>query len=200
MVSTQPVTPFANESDADLVRQTRDGRNAAFDLLVDRYNRRAYSAAYRLLGDAQDALDVTQDAFVRAYRRLDSLKDVERFPSWLMRIVTNHALNFRRSRGTGQRMASLDGVGADGASLREELPSASGDCPVVRVSAAELAVQAKAAVAALPRPQRLALVLSSIEGMPQREVAEIMKCSVEAVKWHVFQARKRLRLALADYL
>jgi len=186
--------------DAALVRRTLGGQRPAFDELIERYQQRATSVAYRLLGNIHDALEVCQESFVRAYRKLDTLEDPHRFGPWLLRIVTNLSLNSRRSRGP---RLSLEGclVGEDGS--REERVSDkphSADRPGAQLAASELQERIHVAMAELPPQQRTALVLFSIEQLPQREVAQIMACSVEAVKWHVFQARKKMKVHLAEFL
>lgn len=190
-------------SDDELVRQARAGAASAFDQLIERYQRRATSIAFRLLGDLHDALEVCQDAFVRAYRGLDGLEDERRFGGWLLKIVTNLSLNYRRDRAVGGRRVSLEDCILDDERGREErVPDAlHGDTrPGAEMAAEELRMVLQQAMDRLPAQQRAALVLFSIEQLPQKEVAEIIDCSVEAVKWHVFQARKRLREQLADYL
>ena len=82
------------------------GDQDAFDRLVERHQRRAVAVAYRLLGNVHDASDVAQDAFLRAYQSLTKLEDPRRFGPWLMRIVTNLALNFRRSRSRASAMST----------------------------------------------------------------------------------------------
>ncbi|MBU0618382.1 MAG: sigma-70 family RNA polymerase sigma factor [Planctomycetes bacterium] len=193
----------AKLSDAALVEAVRAGRRAAFDELVERYERRAVSVAYRLLGNLHDALEVCQEAFIRAYRSLESLKDGRRFGSWLLRIVTNLSLNFRRDRAVGGQRPSLDDCILDdqpprGRRLADHAQS--DRHPGAELAASELHGVVQAAIAQLPPQQRSALVLFSIEQLPQREVAAIMNCTVEAVKWHVFQARKKLKDQLAEYL
>ncbi len=190
-------------SDAELVQRTCAGERTAFDALIERYQRRATSVAYRLLGDLHDALEVCQEAFVRAYRNLNTLKDGRRFRSWLLRIVTNLSLNFRRARAAAGRKISFEDCLADSDFPREELiaaPAYSDEQPEARSVAAELSDMVENAIAELPDQQRTALVLFSIEQMPQKEVASIMGCSVEAVKWHVFQARRKMKERLAAYL
>lgn len=186
--------------DADLVRAARDGRRDAFDTLVSTYQRRATAVAYRLLGNLQDALEVSQEAFIRAYRNLDSLERPERFGPWLLRIVTNLSLNFRRGRRP--RLSLEDCVLSEDARRDECLADAdhSDGRPGAQLAAAELQEQIQHALGELTPAQRTALVLFSMEQLPQKEVAEIMQCSVEAVKWHVFQARKRMKQRLAEYL
>jgi RNA polymerase sigma-70 factor (ECF subfamily) len=190
-------------SDAELVGAVRAGRRAAFDQLVERYQRRAVSVAYRLLGNLHDGLEVCQEAFIRAYRNLDTLEDERRFGSWLLRIVTNLSLNFRRDRAVGGPRISLDDCILDaggGRDARLADPPHSDQRPGAELAASELHAVVQKAIAELPEQQRTALVLFSFEQLPQKEVAAIMECSVEAVKWHVFQARRKLRDRLADFL
>jgi RNA polymerase sigma-70 factor (ECF subfamily) len=189
--------------DAELVRRTCAGQRSAFDVLIERYQRRATSVSYRLLGDVHDALEVCQEAFVRAFQNLDSLEDQSRFGSWLLRIVTNLSLNFRRSRAAAARKTSFDDCLNDGEGGRDEqiaAPDYSDEQPGARSAAEELSVLVQQAIAQLPDQQKTALVLFSIEQLPQKEVAAIMGCSIEAVKWHVFQARRKMKEALAAYL
>lgn len=185
-----------------LVRQAQSGNAEAFSDLVRLYQKRAVSLAYRLLGNAEDAADVAQDAFVRAYRHLDQLADPARFGGWLLRVVSNLSLNFRRSRAT-RAAVSLDDEAQvqDGAGSTNPLGArwkSSGRSP--DPLGAELQQAVTRAMASLPEKQRLALILFSVEGMPQKDVADVLECSVELVKWNVFQARKRLKDLLADHL
>lgn len=189
-------------SEMNLVRRAQGGDADAFADLVRLYQRRAVSVAYRLVGNVEDASDVSQDAFVRAFRCLDQLDDPARFGPWLMRIVSNQALNFRRSRSS-RAAASLDDMIGDpgearrpatGMKLATDEGDETGPLPV------ELHDVISQALATLPDKQRLALVLFSVEGMPQKEVAEVLECSIELVKWNVFQARKKLKGLLQEYL
>ncbi len=199
-MESQPSTTRAAPDDADLVRQTLAGQRRAFDDLVERYQRRATSVSYRLLGNLHDALEVCQEAFVRAYRNLQTLEDAQRFGPWLLRIVTNLSLNFRRSRGP--RLSFEDCLISDNGTRDERISDApdSEHRPGTRLAAAELQETIQAGLAELPERQRTALVLFSIEQMPQKDVAQVMDCSVEAVKWHVFQARKKMKAHLAEYM
>ena len=187
------------QEDAQCVARVRAGDDAAFDELVQRYQRRAVAVAYRLLGNMHDAADVAQDAFLRAYRKLEKLDDPRRFGAWLMRIVSNLALNFRRSRSRNTAM-STDDVFEGPEEFRSASGALLGGTAEDAAGAQELKEAVGTAIAELPEKQRLALVLFSMEGLPQKEVAAIMDCSVELVKWNVFQARKTLRKRLADQL
>jgi RNA polymerase sigma-70 factor (ECF subfamily) len=197
-----PADEGRGAADAEAVARVLDGQPAAFDELVQRYQRQAITVSYRLLGNLDDAKDLVQDAFVKAYRSLDTLERPAAFGGWLLRIVTNLSLNFRRGRRL--RLAqTLDGPVGDrlGDPYAADRPmpghgpdsfAQSGD-PARRLEGRELGSAMTEALSTLPDKQREALILFTVEELPQKEVADRLGCSVEAVKWHVFQARKRLR-------
>ncbi len=186
--------------DAALVKAARGGDLQAFEALVARYQRQATAIAYRLLNNRDDAMDSVQDAFIKAYEKLDTLSKPGRFRPWLMRIVNNLSLNRRRSRAL-RRHASLDAsVETDEGRSELNRPDTRAVSPVSAASAEEVREQIAHAIEQLPDMQRQALVLFSIQKMPQKEVAELLGCSVEAVKWHVFTARKKLKERFREYL
>jgi RNA polymerase sigma-70 factor (ECF subfamily) len=189
-------------TDGSLVRETLDGNCSAFDELVGRYQRQAVAVAYRLLGNAHDAVEVVQDAFLKAFTNLAMLQKAEAFGGWLMRIVSNLSLNFRRGR-KARSMAPLDAASANDGAKEMDFsvePADTFNDPIRRIQGFELGRQLRAAMMQLTETQRTAIMLFTIEQMPQKEVAEKLGCSVEAVKWHVFQGRKRLKEILKDYL
>ena len=190
-------------SDGQLVQQVLAGQRQSFDELVQRYQRQAVAVSYRLLGNTQDAMEVTQDAFLKAFTSLDSLQKPEAFGGWLMRIVSNLSLNFRRSRKIRQQLP-LDDAFA-GASDSQESAGGSewmsrGDDPLHALESREMGVRLQQALNELPEKQRLAIIMFTIQEMPQKQVAEALECSVEAVKWHVFQGRKKLKELLKEHL
>jgi RNA polymerase sigma-70 factor, ECF subfamily len=176
-------------SDAHLVRKTLAGSNPAFDQLVVRYQRQAVAVAYRLLGNLHDALEVTQDAFLKAFSNLHMLRQADAFGGWLMRIVSNLSLNFRRNRGS-RTTVPLD----DSMDYRE--PAAD---PLHRLECIEMGTLTSRALQRLPEKQRTALALFTLEDQPQKQIAEYLGCSIEAVKWHVFDGRRKLRQSLGEY-
>ena len=183
----------ASPTDGQLVREACRGARPAFDELIRRYQKQAVAVSYRLLGNTNDALEVTQDAFLKAFVSLKTLEQPEAFRGWLMRIVSNLSLNYRRSRKTRSQLPLDDILGPEeGASSQPD--------PMQRVAGQELGAKLQEALSQLPEKQRAALVLFTIEQLPQKEVAETLKCSVEAVKWHVFQGRKKLKELLKDYM
>src|SRR5437868_6023918 len=199
--------PIDGPSDGELVIQVLAGKQQAFDELIHRYQRQAVAVSYRLLGNTHDALEVTQDAFLKAFSSLSTLQKPEAFGGWLMRIVSNLSLNYRRGRKSRTQLPLNDLLGPteSGGSDASQNPvgsewmARSGD-PVRGLESQELGVKLQEALNQLPEKQRQALVLFTIQEMPQKEVAEALKCSVEAVKWHVFQGRKKLRELLKEHL
>lgn len=191
-------------SDGQLVEQVFAGRREAFDQLVSRYQRQAVAVSFRLLGNTQDALEVTQDAFLKAYRSLNTLQKPEAFGGWLMRIVSNLSLNFRRGRKTRSQLPLDDILGESEGKSSDAVGGsewmAAGADPLRRLESAEMGKKLQEALGQLPEKQRMAILLFTIEEMPQKQVAEALNCSVEAVKWHVFQGRKKLKEMLKEHL
>lgn len=188
----------AEQFDAGSVAKTLAGDAAAFDRLIEKYQRRAVAVSYRLLGNLDDALEVTQEAFLKAFRSLSTLDEPVRFGAWLIRIVSNLSLNFRRGRRPTLSLAtSEDDVGVH----EDRIANASKSNPANdALHSSEMSKAIASAIDGLPEQQRLALVLFALEAIPQKEVARIMQCSVEMVKWNVFQARKTLKEQLNEYL
>src|SRR5687768_14719336 len=135
--------PAQEPSDGVLVSRVLEGNRKAFDELIVRYQRQAVAVSYRLLGNTQDALEVTQDAFLKAFSSLATLQKPEAFGGWLMRIVSNLSLNFRRSRKTRQGQLPLDDLlgategGQSDAAGGSDWMAQSGD-PVRRLESEEM--------------------------------------------------------------
>lgn len=190
-------------TDGELVQGTLAGARRDFDKLVVRYQKQAVAVSYRLLGSTHDALEVVQDSFLKAYTSLDTLQRPEAFGGWFLRIVSNLSLNYRRSRKIRAQLPLDDLLGTrqpDGSPPTAATGETGNVDPLRAAAGKELGGRLMSALAELPEKQRLALVLFTIEQMPQKEVAAALECSVEAVKWHVFQGRKRLKELLKDYL
>lgn len=186
-------------SDKELVLRAREGDLAAFDELVRRYQRWLTGVAYRLLTNRDDAMEVAQDAFLRAYDRLETLSQPDKFRSWLLRILSNLALNRRRGRAL-RKTASLDMTADEDDPLSANRPDTHTPTPLQEASGRDLKRYPWDAIEELPDMQRHCLILFSVEKMPQKDVADILQCSVESVKWNVFMARKKLKAKLRDMM
>jgi RNA polymerase sigma-70 factor (ECF subfamily) len=190
----------ARERVAGLVRRTLKGDLEAFDELVGLHQRQATAVAWRLLNHREDALEVVQDAFLKAFDKLSTLGNPEQFAPWLMRIVSNLALNRRRRRAI-RRTASLDALGGEDEG-DGPLPQVDPQAPTPEqlVSGQELRERLGEAIDRLPQTQRYALVMFSLAKIPQKQIARELGISVQAVKWHVFAARRKLKEQFEEYL
>src|SRR5437868_6390241 len=151
-------------SDGQLVQQVLAGQRKAFDELVNRYQRQAVAVSYRLLGNTQDAMEVTQDAFLKAFTSLGSLQKPEAFGGWLMRIVSNLSLNYRRSRKIRQQLPLDDALGPQSGDAGDAAGGGSewmsrGDDPVHALESREMGAKLMRALDDLPEKQRLAIIM-----------------------------------------
>jgi RNA polymerase sigma-70 factor, ECF subfamily len=161
--ASDPIQP--EPSDGQLVQRVLAGEREAFDELIRRYQRQAVAVSYRLLGNLQDALEVTQDAFLKAFTSLDTLQKPEAFGGWLMRIVSNLSLNFRRSRRSGSQLPLDDLLGPSDPARGESGQSewmARADDPLRQLQSEELGRRLEQALRQLPEKQRLAIILSAL--------------------------------------
>ena len=172
--------------DGLLVDACLAGQREAFDFIVRRHQRRVYQLCYRFAGNHEDASDLAQDAFIRAYRGLRSFKGNASFSTWLYRVAVNVCLNRVGSRAP-RRFVTLDA--ADRADARVERV----DTALLR---GERAAEVRAAIARLPRKQRAALILRVYHELPHEEIAAILGTSVGAVKANFFHALASLRKLL----
>ena len=179
-------------ADASLVERARRGDAAAFGALVRRHFRAAYAVALAQLGDAMDAEDVCQDAFVRALERLDQCREPAKFAGWLMTIVRNCAHNFRRY----ERVRATEPL--DPASMNGPGPGPPGrSARAARdVERGELRALLETALAELSPAQREVVLLHDMEGWKHREIAERLGLSEVASRQHLFNARRALREGL----
>src|SRR3954466_10554580 len=156
-----PSSAQQGPSDGQLVEQTIAGDRKAFDVLIRRYQRQAVAVSYRLLGNSADALEVTQDAFLKGFTSLSTLQKPEAFGGWLMRIVSNLSLNYRRSRKTRSQLplddllGSTDGGQSDSATGSDWM--AQSGAPVRRLESEEMGRRLQKALQELPEKQRLAI-------------------------------------------
>ena len=181
-----------NSSDIErLVEASQAGSRGAFDELVRLYQRRAMDVAVRLLGDAEKGSEAVQAGFVRAYLNIGKLKEPKRFEVWLLRIVTNAAFNEQRAaKRRKERIKIADSCYEDKKALS----------PVEKGIAEELKEAMQRAMLKLSKKEAKAIALFGLEDLSQSQVAEIMGCSVEAVRWYVFRARQKLQTLLKEYL
>jgi len=173
-----------DEHDTMLVQSCLQGDRSAFDELVDRYQRALYNAAYRITGSVDDAMDVTQSAFVAAYEKLHTFDPSRRFFSWIYRITCNRALQLVEKR---RPLAALD---ADAHTTDSN--------PETAFVATESGEFLERALRELSPDLRMAIVLKHILGFSYREISELIDLPEKTVKSRLFTARQRLRAVLLE--
>lgn len=180
--------------DQELVQRTKRGDRAAFEVLVRRYQDRAYNVAYQVLRHREDALDVAQEAFARAYLSIGRFRGGSGFFTWLYRILVNLAIDQARTRKGKETTISLD----DPHAATGHRDSAAD--PGASLETKELAEQITGALASLPVHQRTALTLREIEGLSYQEIARVMSCSIGTVMSRLHSARQTLQHILGHYV
>jgi RNA polymerase sigma-70 factor (ECF subfamily) len=184
------------EGERALVVRARSGDRNAFGELVNRHMQRAYYIALGLTGSHEDALDLSQEAFARAFRARASLDPDRPFYAWLYQIVRRLCFNFLRDRSTRRRR------------LDEAIPwltqeagaRASQSDPARSAERAELRARVQAAIEKLPEREREVLVLKEFEGLRYREIAELLGIPIGTVMSRLYYARRRLAEHLGEVL
>ncbi len=186
-------------SDAELIERTRRGDRAAFQELVEKYQRRIYAVAYGLLGNREDALDAVQEAFIKAYKSIDRFKGKSGFYTWMYRIATNAAIDLGRKQSRRDEVEFREEIEAD--EERGSYPVApASESPAGKLMKKELGELIDDAIQQLPEDQRTAVVLREIEGLSYREIAKVMKCSQGTVMSRLHYGRKKLQELLRPHL
>jgi RNA polymerase sigma-70 factor, ECF subfamily len=178
-------------TDGALVAKARAGETEAFRSLVERHSRRLFHLAFRMTGNEQDAEDVVQESFLRAYRRLAQFDERASFGTWLYRIAANCSIDIVRSKGQRAMQSADDELENPVLSLPSPGPS-----PERSALSAEVRARVADAMNDLSPVERAAFVLRHFEGMRMEEVGRVMGCQTNAAKHSVFRAVQKLRRAL----
>ncbi|MFZ2147025.1 MAG: sigma-70 family RNA polymerase sigma factor [Sedimentisphaerales bacterium] len=173
-----------------LVKASQAGDRGSFDELIRLYQRRAMQIAVRMLGNANDAAETVQSGFVKAYLSINKLREPKRFEAWFFRIIANTAISQRRAAKCRAEKIEIAG----GCGSKKALS------PVESQIGEELKEAIQQAMLKLSKKEVKAVSLLGLEDLPREKVAEIMGCSTEAVRWHVFRARQKLKVLLKEYL
>lgn len=174
-----------------LVEASNQGNRDAFDELVRLYQQRAMQVALAVLRNIDEAAEAVQAGFVKAYLSIEKLREPKRFEIWLLRIISNTAISQRKA---ARRRAEAAKV-ADCRQQEKRTFS-----PAETADTKELREAIQGAMLKLSKKEAQAITLFGLEHLSQMQVAEIMGCSVQAVRWYVFRARKKLKVLLREYL
>jgi RNA polymerase sigma-70 factor (ECF subfamily) len=182
-------------SDVDLVKAAQKGDLAAFEGLVARHRDKVYARAYSMMRNEDEALDLSQDAWVKGWQRLVQFQGDSSFITWMTRIVINLCLDQIRKRKR-QRVESIDALNEEAGGVERQMPVVEVN-PTQGLERGELRQRIDAALAKLSPEHRAALVLHEFEELEYKEIAKRMDCSIGTVMSRLFYARRRMASLLA---
>ena len=191
--------------DVELVARAQDGDQTAFEVLVRQYQGKAYAIAYNMCsGDSEEARELTQEAFLRAFRSLKNFRGKSSFYTWFYRILINTCLDSRRRRSKWEGVFSFwrrdkhekASSGDMNAEYRDPKEYSN---PMAALNNKQLAQEIRQALASLPEKQRVVFQMKVLHGMRIREIAEIMGSAEGTVKSHLFRATHFMRQALQEW-
>lgn len=201
-VPPNPAPQAATQTAPDdyaLVKRAQAGDTDAYDQLIRRYQERIYATVYHMTSNHEDANDLAQEAFIKAYRALKSFKGDSSFFTWVYRIAVNKAINFLKQRKNRNHM-SLNDLDFNAEHDPDLVSLISDRTPRRDIHLAELQEKLNAAMQKLSEEHRLVVTLHDVQGLPHDEISKIMDCNVGTVRSRLFYARQQLQAHLSDYL
>ena len=195
----QKPTLSAESTDAQLVEMVKQGHANAFNTLVKRYRERVFNVVYNMTSNREDASDVTQDVFVKAFQNIHRFQQKSTFFTWLYRIAVNTAISFIK-KARSRQYFSLENLEEEGVGgkLAEILSSKKPSRRSLMIR--ELQEKLNEALQKLSVKHRTAIVLYEIEGLSHKEIGTILKCSEGTVRSRLHYAKNELQNYLSDYL
>lgn len=192
-------TNGAKPDDHQLVRSAQGGDLAAYDELVRRYQERIYATLYHMTSNHEDANDLAQESFIKAFQAIKSFKGDSSFFTWLYRIAVNKTINFLKQRKNRINL-SLNDLDINAENDPDLVSLVSEKNPRRDMSLKELQEKLNAAMLRLSEDHRLVVTLHDIQGLSHDEIGKIMDCNVGTVRSRLFYARQQLQGFLSDYL
>ncbi len=187
-------------SDKEIVERFNSGDNSVFSVLADRYLNKAYQIAYGILGNKQDAEEVSQDVFVRIYKALTKFRGDAEFSTWMYRIAVNLAKNkyrWNKSRGSKKNISIQASLGNDEDSFSlEDRISDESPLPDEKVELSEFEQNIMDEIEELPELYREALILRNVEEMSYEDIAKVLGCKLGTIKSRIARAREELKSRL----
>jgi len=204
MIMAEPIerresTAPAPEEESALVARARGGELLAYDELIKRYQERIYATIYHMTSNHEDANDLAQESFLKAYQALKSFKGGSSFYTWLYRIAVNKTINFLKQRKNRQHL-SLNDLDFNTEHDPDLVALISDKTPRRDAGLTELQQKLNEALLKLSEPHRLVVVLHDVQGLSHEEIAKVADCNIGTVRSRLFYARQQLQAMLTDYL
>jgi RNA polymerase sigma-70 factor, ECF subfamily len=198
-MQTETTPAQADVSELDLVKRCQDGDSEAFDELVTRYRTRVFGMIYNMVHSEQDAWDLAQDSFVKAWKSIKRFRGQSSFYTWIYRIVMNVTIDWLRKKQVKAGGAEFD----DSIQLKEVDPASKtvpkpDALPSEHMEQREIRSEIDKAIAQLSPEHRAVILMKEIDGMQYHEIAETLGCSIGTVMSRLFYARKKLQGLLKD--
>jgi RNA polymerase sigma-70 factor, ECF subfamily len=192
-------TELSPADEMELVNRARRGELEAYDRLMRRYQERIYATIYHMTSNHEDANDLAQEAFIKAFHALKTFKGGSSFYTWIYRIAVNKTINFLKQRKHKAQM-SLDDLDFNAEHDPDLVALISDKTPRRDVGLTELQEKLNAALQRLSEPHRLVVTLHDVQGLSHEEIAKIMGCNIGTVRSRLFYARQQLQAYLSDYV
>ncbi len=196
--TVRPSAPDASQEVA-LVHRAKRGDLAAYDDLIRCYQERIYATIYHMTSNHEDANDLAQDTFIKAFQALNSFKGGSSFYTWVYRIAVNKTINFLKQRKNRTHL-SLNDLDFNAENDPDLVALVSDKTPRREAQLAELQKKLNEAMQQLSEPHRLVVTLHDVQGLAHEEIAQIMDCNVGTVRSRLFYARQQLQATMSDYL
>ncbi len=178
--------------ESELIKRSKEGNEEAFEMLISPYEKKIYNLAYRFLNNEQDAIEVLQETLIRAYRFIKKFQEKSAFYTWLYRIAMNVALRKLKKRSKEDKVVSLDQMVPGYEDIPQEIPDETQN-PEVIYERKQIQEAVRKALEEIPEAYRSVVFLKDVEGLSNKEVAEILKLTVPAVKSRLHRGRLFLR-------
>jgi len=187
------------QADQDLVKAAQSGDFNAYDELVRRYQQRIYATTYHMTSNHEDASDLTQDTFIKAFQAIKSFKGDSSFFTWVYRIAVNKTINFLKQRKNKSAL-SLDDLDLNPEGDPDLLALVSDKTPRREVNLAELQQKLNEAMLKLSDVHRLVVTMHDIQGLPHEEIGKVLGCNTGTVRSRLFYARQQLQAHLSEFI
>lgn len=185
--------------DLELVQRAQAGEHAAYEQLMRRYYARIYGLVYNMTSNREDAEDLAQEVFVKAWKALGRFRGQSSFYTWIYRIALNRTINYRKRRNR-RATVSFDEFDPDVKQADTYREFSSKGSVLRKMSLSEFQEKMNKALLTLSEKHRAVVVMHDIEGLPHAEIASIMRCSEGTVRSRLFYARKLLQAELAEFV